>query len=545
MLFNSFPFVFVFLPVSLLGFYGFAKAGSLAARLWLVLASFAFYIWWHPPFAALLLASIVFNYVSSVVIRKLRDQSAQKYFLVFAVGANLFALFYYKYAFALTSWLVGHGAGKTPWASGVLLPLGISFFTFTQIGLLLDSKDGAVTDNSVVNYTLFVTFFPHLIAGPILHHKEMMPQFANAANYRFNSENLARGYSLFIIGMLKKVFLADSLSTVANLGFSSPSSLQFFGAWFAVLCYSLQLYFDFSGYSDMAIGIARMFNIEFPLNFNSPYRASSIIDFWARFHMTLTRYLTLYLYNPLAARAIRKMAARGLPIGRKSLAKPRPFIRVVVIPITFTMVMAGIWHGAGLQFLIFGVLHAFYLVCNHTWRTFGPKKQTNTKSGDLYWLETTFCVALTYIAVVVGEVFFRSSSTPAALTMIAAMSGLHGVNAAVPVPFWLIASLHPLGPWMVAHGWLADAGIVNGSLFLRSVGWLALGYTIVYLLPNSQTITGLSKDPAPPGGMRSGDWIQRLLTLEFSPSWGIAAGILTTLAILEIGAKSEFLYFQF
>lgn len=554
MLFNSFSFVFLFLPVSLLGFYAAARLGKSLARAWLALASFGFYIWWHPPFALLLLISIVFNFGCGILLLRLRGKPAQICVLALAIGANLAALIYYKYAFSMLSWLGQMGVLPHGWMSEVLLPLGISFFTFTQIGYLLDTKDGSVKDSNPVTYALFVTFFPHLIAGPILHHKEIMPQFADDSTYRFNNDNFTRGFSLFVIGMLKKVCIADGFSSIANAGFASTGSLAFFSAWGAVLCYSIQLYFDFSGYSDMAIGIARMFNVKFPLNFNSPYKSTSIIDFWSRWHMTLTRYLTMYLFNPLAMRATRKLAAQGKPINRRALAKPGPFVRTVVIPISFTMILAGVWHGAGSQFLIFGLLHASYLVINHTWRTFGPAPQPAASGKTKSLVTTAGCMLLTYLAVLTGQVFFRAPSSADAVRTLAGMVGLHGLGPlqyALRIPDWLPSIQHSsLVRFLTENGAAASSQDASSmqALSLSTVVKLVCAYAAVLLLPNSQTIVGITApgerskpvDPTASKG-RPPLWA----SLDFGPRWGVGMGVMTATALLAIGAKSEFLYFQF
>jgi D-alanyl-lipoteichoic acid acyltransferase DltB (MBOAT superfamily) len=430
----------------------------------------------------------------------------------------------------------------------VALPLGISFFTFTQIGFLLDSREGAVRDGNLLNYVLFVTFFPHLIAGPILHHKEIMPQYQRDETYKLDGDGFARGYSLFIIGLFKKTAVADTFSVYANDGFANAASSSLFGAWGALLFYSLQLYFDFSGYSDMAIGIARMFGVKFPINFNSPYRATSIIEFWSRWHMTLTRYLNLYLYNPLAIWATRRIAARGKPINRKALAKPIPFAQVVVGPIVFTMFLAGIWHGAGLQFIIFGLLHAFYLVCNHAWRTFGPSKPKNAPAVPVWreWAATIGCVALTYFAVLIGQVFFRAPSTGVAFQLLAGMSGLHGVSFALPVPHSLPQQLGSLGAWLQGHGLIAPVDLLqDGTTPALSIVEMALAYLAVWLLPNSQTIVGISGPNIQ--DKRSAHTSETGRAMAFRPStrWGLAMGLATAVALLEVGAQSEFLYFQF
>ncbi len=563
MLFNSFSFVLLFLPVALIGFFAASRAGKTTARVCLAFASFAFYIWWYAPFAVLLLISIVFNYSAGLALMRTKPGRARSALLAVAVATNLVALGYYKYAFAFFSWLTELGTIPEPWMSPVLLPLGISFFTFTQIGFLLDTRDGAVKDSSALNYVLFVTFFPHLIAGPILHHKEVMPQFAAATTYRFDPDNFARGFSLFTIGMLKKVWIADTFSATANAGFTNAGTLTAAGAWSAVLCYSIQLYFDFSGYSDMAIGIARMFNVRFPLNFNSPYRATNIIDFWARWHMTLTRYLTMYLFNPIAVRATRRLAAQGRPITRKALARPAPFLYTVVVPVAVTMGLAGVWHGAGSQFLVFGLLHAGYLIVNHTWRTFGPATPANARRSYAVVLA---CGAATYLAVLVGQVFFRAASSADALRILGGMVGLHGsgyLQSSLRVPDWLpTLKSSALVQWLTGHGLMSSPGGAAGqSISLTTLVALIGAYLLVWFTPNSQTICGItgSADKAkqaaqtPAGTMPEAipgtrpRFVDRLaaLRLGFSPRAGAAIGAMAAAGLLLIGAKSEFLYFQF
>ncbi len=305
MLFNSYVFILAFLPMALVGFFAASRLGRRAAGCWLIAASLFFYGWWSIGFVPLLIGSIIGNYAAALLLHRLapwpRRQTAV---LVVAVAANLAALVYYKYLGTIFGVL--HVAFTNP-----VLPLGISFFTFTQIGYLLDCRNGATTDRSPLNYALFVTFFPHLIAGPIVHNREIMPQFGDAATYRMSSQNVVVGMTIFLLGLLKKCLLADPTSVVVGPGFAHPEALTLFPAWHVALSYSLQLYFDFSGYSDMAIGLARMFNVRFPLNFNSPYKAQSVIEYWQRWHMTLTRYLNLCLYDPIALAMRRRHRAHG------------------------------------------------------------------------------------------------------------------------------------------------------------------------------------------------------------------------------------------
>lgn len=352
MLFNSYIFIFCFLPIVMIGFFGLARISRAFAVSWLALASVFFYGYWNPTYVGLLLGSIIFNYKMGMWITKADaqdDKVLKKRLLTFAITGNLLLLIYYKYAnFFVTNVnsLIG-----TDWSfNNLILPLGISFFTFTQIAYLVDTFQGKVKEYNFSHYLLFVTYFPHLIAGPVLHHKQMMPQFNATATYRISLENIAIGLTFFSIGLAKKVLLADNLAEYATPVFTAADTgvpVQFFGAWVGALAYTFQLYFDFSGYSDMAIGISKMFGVNLPINFNSPYKAQSIIEFWRRWHISLSQFLREYLYFPL---------------GGNRKGPTRRYINLLI-----TMVLGGLWHGANWTFVIWGGLHGLYLCINHFW----------------------------------------------------------------------------------------------------------------------------------------------------------------------------------
>jgi alginate O-acetyltransferase complex protein AlgI len=493
MLFNSIEFIFLFLPVALAVFYGLARYNPFFAQIWLCLASFFFYGYWNISFVGLLAASIVFNFFFGLCIDSLGKRPRFRLFaLMAAITGNLLALCYYKYFPSLVN------------SQPSLLPLGISFFTFTQIGYLIDRAQSGIMERNIVRYTLFVTFFPHLIAGPILHHKEMMPQFSDPTVARWRPENISVGTALFVMGLAKKVLLADNLAPFAEAGFGHPALIPAETAWFTVVCYSMQLYFDFSGYSDMAIGISKMFGIRFPLNFNSPYKAQSIIEFWQRWHMTLTRYLNLYLYNPVALWMMRRRAAKGLPYGPKSTKTVSGFSAAIIVPVVFTMALAGIWHGAGLQFLIFGLLHATYLTINHAWRVFGPNESKRTsRFHSIIWK-----TPLTFLAVTMGWIFFRANSLGDAFDMLAAMRGWHGFapNGFQP-------------PWAL----------------------LATSFAIVWLTPNSQQLLATfnpSLTKVEPHWPNCFSWKPNFL-------WALGLSSLFIVCMTKIDNPARFLYFQF
>jgi D-alanyl-lipoteichoic acid acyltransferase DltB (MBOAT superfamily) len=505
-LFNSYVFVAAFLPLTLGGFALACGLGRVSAAWFLLLASLVFYGWWNPRFLPLLVVSIVANYAAAALLMRWSARPRwQDAILVVAISANLAALFWCKYLAAVLWFLRVHGIADVPLADPVL-PLGISFFSFTQIGFLLDCRQGQAREASLLNYALFVSFFPHLIAGPILHHREIMPQLADAAVWRLRGENLAVGSAIFLIGLLKKTLLADPLAPIASAGYADPAALTLFPAWHAALAYSLQLYFDFSGYSDMAIGLARLFNLRFPLNFHSPYQAQSVIDYWQRWHMTLTRWLMLYLYNPLALHVARRRVACGLPTDRLARTTPRGFVAMVMLPTMLTMGLAGVWHGSAFTFVVFGLLHGVYLCINHAWRLWRPG------SRSAAWPAVAMRVALTYGCVLVGSVVFRAQSLTVAGAMLGGMSGLHGVTRAVPDVHAVVALL-----------------------------WLAALYAIVWGAPNTQQIM---RNYAPAlGRAAAGPW-PRLVWRPTLP-WAMAFGAAATLGLLSIGGTGEFLYYRF
>ncbi|UAK25058.1 MBOAT family O-acyltransferase [Sphingomonas nostoxanthinifaciens] len=535
MLFTSWPFLLVFLPLAIAGYGVTSLWGRTPAILWLIAASLTFYGFWAPYLIVLISISIAFNYGISVAIRRTADRPGlQKGLLIGGITVDLLALFYYKYAYALLSFFAGYGyLSAFQGMASVVLPLGISFFTFTQIGYLVDCRDGVTKDNSLSDYVLFVTFFPHLIAGPILHNGEMMPQFADRSNYGLRARNIAPALTLFVLGMLKKSLLADTLSPNVAAGFASAASMQLVGGWTTALSYSLQLYFDFSGYSDMAIALAMLFNVRFPPNFNSPYKARNIVDFWQRWHMSLTRYLTQYLYNPIAMAMRRSRIARGRPMTRKALETPGAFAALVAYPTILTMALAGIWHGAGLQFLVFGVLHGLYLTINHGWRMFRPKPPKGAEKREPPLPQIVLSMAITYFAVLLGQVFFRAASCGQAVDLLAAMVGLHGVehNGAAVEHAGMVKRV------------LAHLGIFD--LFtparIKQLAQIAVSFAICWFMPNTQQIMAVAEPVLgnlPPPAPR---WLQWGPT----PRWAVTIAFAALLACLSLGGTSEFLYFQF
>lgn len=529
MLFNSYGFIFLFLPIAFSGMFLLARYSHRFAALWLGLASLVFYAAWDYRFVSLLLASIAFNYGAGywIGVRRTADTGRQaKYSLVAAIAVNLILLSYFKYTnFFIDSANALLGA-RIP-TLDIVLPLGISFFTFTQIAFLVDAYRGIAREYSFVHYLLFVTYFPHLIAGPVLHHKQMMPQLAHAATYRINMEHVAVGLTIFVLGLSKKVLIADNLADYATRVFNAASdghTLMLLEAWVGALAYTLQLYFDFSGYSDMAIGLSLMLNVRLPLNFDSPYKATSIIDFWRRWHMTLSAFLRDYLYIPLGG------------------SRKGPFRRY--FNLMATMLLGGLWHGAGWTFVIWGGLHGLYLTINHGWR----ELKARFGWGDGGRLARLAAGALTFLAVVVAWVFFRADSFSTAQSILHGMAGMNGVSLPPSLESRLAPMLADIPQLAVTFkGTLPVTSLNEAIAFAR----IAVGLALVWLLPNVRQIMRNYKPtwedatgkptpaPLPQCRLASG------IIWRPSRTTAIALSALFLWNADSLSKVSEFLYFQF
>lgn len=431
MLFNSYPFILLFLPAVLAGYFWLGRRGNLAPVIWLALASLAFYAIGNWRFVALLLASIAFNYgVGWLLIAAQLLPSQRRAALVLGVAGDLLVLGIFKYAgFAADN---VNALTGTHLAVHILLPVGISFYTFTQIAFLVDAWRGQVAAYALPHYALFVTYFPHLIAGPILHHKDMIPQFEQEKTRHPDAHLLLCGIIIFAIGLFKKTCLADGIQPLVALAFEARSP-GFDQAWLGALAYTFQLYFDFSGYSDMAIGISLMFGIFLPVNFNSPYKATSIVDFWRRWHMTLSQFLRDYLY---------------IPLGGNRRGRVLRYVNLMI-----TMLLGGLWHGAAWTFVAWGVLHGAYLCINHAFNALVPSVPT-LLAGPV----RVAGIVLTFLAVVIAWVFFRAESVASALRVLDAMAD----------------------PTNVAFGREEIAALVQVAIYAA----------LVWLAPNTQTIMG-------------------------------------------------------
>lgn len=454
MLFNTYIFIFGFLPIMFFGYFWLLKQRVvLLSKLWLVGGSLVFYGYWNVAYVPLLLASILVNFyigsylsksaspstnksVSSIKNRIINILSAKR-ILILGLVFNIGLLAYFKYTdFLIIN--INSALGTELELLHIILPLGISFFTITQIAFLIDSYEGLAKEYSLINYMLFTTYFPHLLAGPILHHKEMMPQFTNRWNWALKWSNIAKGLFIFSIGLFKKAIIADSFSVWINTGFHSVSTLNLFAAWAVSLGNTLQIYFDFSGYTDMAIGMSLLFNIKLPINFNSPYKALSLIEFWQRWHITLSRFITSYIYTPL----IRSF--KQLTFAKAMLAT---FI---------TMLIAGVWHGANWGFVVFGGFHGIGLIINNYWR-----KTKIKQNSILSWF-------LTFNFINIADVFFSAPDIATAnallFNMFAIKHAVFSINFLEILSMWVDYPLFKLLPYSTNTPTVNEMALIYGLL---------------------------------------------------------------------------------
>jgi alginate O-acetyltransferase complex protein AlgI len=447
MLFNSYAFILFFLPIAVIGYFAIARRSPQGATLFLCAMSCVFYIWWKASFILVLLASMTVNFFLAQYLTKRVNEAASKHWLIVGLIFNIGLLGYFKYAnFFIANMNAVIGSDYS--ILNIALPLGISFFTFTQIAFLVDAWRGRVVELSAANYFLFVTYFPHLLAGPIIHHREMMPQFADATLKIINWDNIARGLILFTLGLTKKVLIADQIAPLANDGFANTAALGFVDAWTTVLAYSLQLAFDFSGYTDMALGAALMMNIKLPQNFNAPYRATDIQDFWRRWHMTLSRFLRDYIY---------------IPLGGNRRGEVHMCLLFLV-----TFVIGGLWHGAAWTFVLWGLLHGVALVVLHLWRKLSLP------------LPNVVAIFITFIFVICCFAVFRAASLADAMHILSAVAGLKGLSFTVAMPAWsallamsaaLLLAFTPKTAYQIASQMTLNrrAALLVGALMLISL----------------------------------------------------------------------------
>ena len=484
MLFNSFGYIFFFLPLTLfLYFFLHRKRKSVAAKLFLVLASFFFYTYWKTEYMGILLFSILFNYgIGSFFIKTAEVPLFRKAFLICGIVVNLILLGYFKYVDFFLENINTFFHPPVPYLH-IALPLAISFFTFQQIAYLVDVYKEKIDKYNFLDYTLFVTFFPQLIAGPIVHHKEMMPQFASKYKWLVRHKNIALGLFIFSIGLFKKVVIADRFAVWADKGFDISQTLTMTEAWFASLSYTLQLYFDFSGYTDMAIGAALLFNIRLPVNFYSPYKALNIREFWQRWHITLTRFLRDYLYIPLGG-------------NRKGVFQTYRNILIVFF-------LAGFWHGAGWTFIVWGVMHGIALIIHRFWHTLSIGMPRFAA-----WLLTFNFINITWV-------FFRARDFDDAIKVIQGM-----FFGELMLPASLSEKLRFLEPLGVTFGSYLDGVGADAASVILMVAMMA----VVLFFKNS---------------------IQLTFESRMSHTKMFYSALLFVAGSLSLNRVSEFIYFNF
>ncbi len=519
MIFNSNAFLLAFLPVTLLGFYAIGRRSHNAAIGFLALASLFFYAWWNVYFLPLLLGSILVNFAFGRYLAKHPTRPK----ISLGVAANLALLGYFKYAnFFIDTTNVALSTDIS--LAQIALPLAISFFTFQQIAFLVDVYKGEAEETNLRDYVLFVSFFPQLVAGPIVHHREMMPQFAQAALSRISLRSLAVGLTLFSIGLIKKVGIADEIAAYSDPIFhraESGEALTLFTAWGGALSYHFQIYFDFSGYSDMALGLACLFGIRLPVNFYSPYKAFNIIEFWHRWNITLSRFLRDYLY---------------IPLGGSRHGVSRRYINLMA-----TMLLGGLWHGAGWNFVVWGGLHGLYLIINHGWHALTAKRGRNPKVPSV--AGRIAGTLITTVAVVFAWVFFRADTFNGAQTMIVGMAGLNGIA----IPEAVLNQLGPIGSTLLDFGIRSSptGGLQFGSTYL----WVLFLFVIVWAFPNSIELLAHHR-PAlnlPDSEPHQSQLTGRRGTWSWTPVRAVAIGLFAflSLKIINAGTPSAFIYFVF
>lgn len=494
MLFNSTAFLLGFLPIVVVSLAGAQRWAPRFILHVMVILSLIFYAKWDPHYLVLIIGSVVVNYAvgQRLII------APSKSLLALAVIANLATIGWFKYYNFFVGGLRLAGIESFPFLE-IVLPLGISFFTFQQISYLVDSYRGEISKHSFADYMFVVTFFPHLIAGPIVRYSEIAPQLA-AGRPRLAPSEMSLGVTLLILGLGKKVFLADPVSDYATPVFQAAAEgqqLSMLASWQGALAYTFQIYFDFSAYSDMALGLALLLGIHLPINFNSPYKATSIIEFWRRWHISLSRFLRDYLY---------------IPLGGNRRGSLRRYVNIFIV-----MLLGGIWHGAGFTFLVWGALHGFYLLLNHAYRErLAPLLPPRLLAAKI-WLGLSWLV--TFIAVVIAWVFFRASDYQVALAMLRAMAGL-------------TSNVSPM-----------TEGI---KLAPTALLFMALA-VVVFVMPNSQTIIGVT------GRMDPGEQNPNAIQYEnrcwwkWKPNigWAALSGLVLAAVLVSLSKPSPFLYFQF
>jgi alginate O-acetyltransferase complex protein AlgI len=544
MLFNSSEFLFIFLPLTLLGFYFLGATSRAWAIRWLILASLIFYASWRPVNVLIIMPSIAVNFILARILlqfnerESLRSSRVSTAVLLLGIVFNVSFLGFFKYTDFIYS-TIDDVFGMSLVLSHIILPLGISFITFQKIAFLIDVQAGRVKSFTLQDYCIFVLFFPQLVAGPIVHYREMMPQF-HGASCRFDKENVAVGLTLLFFGLFKKVVFADNIALLVTPIYehsAAGAGTTLFMAWMAAIGFTLQIYFDFSGYSDMALGLARFFGIRLPQNFDSPLQASSIIDFWLRWHMTLTRFLTAYIYNPLVLWVTRRRLAKGLSVFGGRNTTPGSFVYLLMYPTVITMFISGLWHGAGYGFIVWGLLHGFYLTINHGWRLVAARLWRDRRNYNR--IMKPVGLVLTFLSVSTAMVFFRSTTMTSAIDVLKGIAGLNGIG----LPQAIFDHLATLADRLHALGVVAEPSSLHD--FAKAGVWIFVLLLVALACPNTLQILAPYEPAlgvtAQSAKLPAGSIVQWNASLP----WAIAVSAVAAISIVSIGGPSEFLYWQF
>lgn len=531
MLFNSEIFIFVFLPILLIGFFKLSSYNVRLGIIWLILASIVFYGLFRIDHLLLLAGLIVFNYFFGIKLSKLYQSGTKNsLLLLIGVGVNLTVLIYYKYTnFILSNINVIFNTKHA--LQTMVMPIGISFFIFQKIAYLVDAYRGQAKEYNFLDFTLFVMYFPQLIAGPIVHHKDLIPQFRSPSLFKLNLSNLSVGLMMFTLGLCKKVIIADHISGWVNPAFSAAQQggqLSFLEAWAAALGFTFQIYFDFSAYSDMALALALMIGIHLPINFNSPYKAQNIIDFWRRWHMSLSKFLRDYIY---------------IPLGGNQLGLKRRYLNLL-----FTMLIGGLWHGAAWTFIFWGALHGFYLITNHAWQALKKMLEWDPKSV----LYSKACQIITFLSIIIAWLFFRAENFRSALNLLKSMTSINRIV----LPESYVTKLGSLSPILQNFGIRFDNSGVAYLFGANHVLFLMGLLLMVWFLPNTQQWCAQYEQKNRVNLNQKWSWFGLLqpqddasLTLQASSF----LGAMTALVILSVilwqnlskTSLQTFIYFQF
>ena len=517
MLFNSIVFIFAYLPAVVIGYYAICASPLRPVRLhFLALASLFFYGYWAPKYVLLLLFSMAVNYVVAIAIQKLdKAERPRRGVLIFGTIFNLALLFYFKY-FNFFIDNVNAAFGTSVEIAKIVLPLAISFFTFQKIAFLFDLYRRRIKLGSVGDYTAFVLFFPQLIAGPIVHYSELAPQLQQRPKLNAALGHIVVGLVIFAIGLFKKTVLADTFALYASPVFNAAAdgtAPGFAGAWMAAFAYTLQIYFDFSGYSDMAIGLARMFGVRLPLNFHSPLRSNNMSELWRRWHMTLSRFVQTYIFQPIQVPMARFAAER-------TKTRFGMFALSTAAPTFLSMVIIGVWHGAGWNFLIFGALHGFYVVVTETWTFLRRKHRKKNPVRPGY--QIVLARLLTVACFVFATVPFRAKDVDVTLAFFAAMLPFGGLSAGFD---W--AQAVPFG--------------VGGALAAIGIGFL-----IVSTAPNTQQFMTRVEPALEWDKWSKVDTPPLRVTWRPTIAWAAVAGLFFFFGVAFImRGTTEFIYFNF